>query len=69
MMERHKTLCNNHNELIFQLKQIKKRRQITSEEINELMDLIRFCKKQGQVMENRMRDYRSAIEGLGFKRC
>lgn len=36
--------------------------------INETLEYSRYCKKQGQHLENRARNYRRAIEGLGFQR-
>lgn len=35
---------------------------------DEIMDLVKLAKNDGCKMENRMMEYREAIEGLGFKR-
>ena len=64
------TLCNNHNQIIHNLQEIKK---LTKDAkiralVNDTLDFSRYCKKQGQRMENRMAKTRSAIESLGFKR-
>lgn len=60
------TLCNNHNTIIFLLKQYKKTGDV--ENINTCIEIARECKKQGQHMENRMKKYRTSIEKLGFVR-
>lgn len=62
----YETLCNNHNQVIFMLKQFKKTGDISL--INESIDYVRHCKKQGQHMERRLCQYRSALESLGFQR-
>lgn len=64
------TLCNNHNQIIHNLQEIKK---LTKDEkireiLNDTLDFSRYCKKQGQRMENRLKIYRGALEGCGFKR-
>lgn len=70
MAELYETLCNNHNQIMHNLKQIKK--LIKNEEVrkilNETLEISRYCKKQGQRMENRMRDYYDSILKLGFQR-
>lgn len=69
--EPYETLCNNHNQIMFNLKEIKKLVKGNKEAIeglNVCLEYVRYCKKQGQHMENRMRKYRSAIEELGFSR-
>lgn len=70
----YETLCNNHNQIIFNLKKIKEFIK-NKEEENNICDLINetraycmICKKQGQRMENRLRKYVSSIEKLNFKR-
>lgn len=60
------TLCNNHNHTVYLLQRYKKTGNI--EYVNQAIKLIRYCKKQGQHMENRLRKYRYAIEELGFTR-
>jgi hypothetical protein len=62
----YETLCNNHNQIIWNLTQFKKTGDINL--INESIDISRYCKKQGQRMENRMKQYRRSIEKLGFTR-
>lgn len=71
------TLCNNHNLVKHNLQQLKKiilsnkeniDREATRMLINETLDVVRYCKTQGQRMENRMGKYRRAIEDLGFIR-
>lgn len=66
----YSTLCNNHNQIMYNLGEIKK---LTKDAkirtlINETLEYSRYCKKQGQHLENRARNYRRAIEGLGFQR-
>lgn len=70
----YETLCNNHNQIIFNLKKIKEFIKNKEEEnnicnlINETKVYCMICKKQGQRMENRLRKYVSCIEKLNFKR-
>jgi len=54
--------------MIDRLRRIRNKKSFTNDEINEVLDIIYYAKKQGQKMENRMRKYRSAIESLGFQR-
>ena len=63
----YKTICNNHNEIIHLLKQMKHTKDIRPL-INEALDFVRYAKKQGQRMENRLTLYKETIEKLGFKR-
>ena len=60
------TICNNHNHVIFMLQQFKKTGDIWY--VDQSIKLIRYCKKQGQHMENRMAQTREAIESCGFER-
>lgn len=60
------TICNNHNHVMYMLKQYKKTGDLWY--VDQSIKLIRYCKKQGQHMENRMRKYRYAIESLGFEK-
>lgn len=64
------TLCNNNNWVQYKLKAVRK--QIKDPDIkfiiNECLDILRCMKKQGQHMENRLRDYVCGIERLGFER-
>jgi hypothetical protein len=62
----YETLCNNHNQIIWNLKQFKKTGDINL--INDSIEISKYCKKQGQRMENRMKQYRNSIEKLGFTR-
>lgn len=70
----YETLCNNHNQIIFNLKKIKEGIKNKEDEdtvcdlINETRTYCMICKKQGQRMENRLRKYVSCIEKLNFKR-
>ena len=65
-IEPYETICNNHNEVIYLLKEFKKTGDMWN--IDQALKLVRHCKKQGQSLENRLRAYVSAIEGLSFKR-
>lgn len=73
-LEFYDTLCNNHNQIIFNLKQVKNALKESNIDENTLKLLensiktCKYCKKQGQNMENRLRKYRNSIEKLGFKR-
>ena len=60
------TICNNHNHIIWMLKQYKKTGN--NWYIDQSIKLTRYCKKQGQKLENRAALYRRAIEACGFKR-
>ena len=60
------TICNNHNHVVFLLQQFKKTGDMWY--VDQAIKLVRFCKKQGQRMENRMNKVRTAIESCGFKR-
>lgn len=60
------TICNNHNHVIWMLQQYKKSGDTWY--IDQSIKLIRYCKKQGQHLENRLRKYLDAVVGLGFKR-
>lgn len=60
------TICNNHNEVMWMLREFKKTGDMWY--INQSIKLIKYCKKQGQSLENRLHAYVSAIEGLSFKR-
>ena len=64
------TLCNNHNEIISNLREIKKlvKDSKVREIINATLEISRFCKKQGQHMENRLKAYSQSIIDLGFER-
>lgn len=64
------TLCNNHNQIIHNLQEIKKLTKDSKirEILNDTLDFSRYCKKQGQHMENRLKSYKNAITELGFQR-
>lgn len=62
----YETICNNHLHTIWMLKQFKKTGDIWY--VDQAIKLIRYCKKQGQSMENRLHAYVSAIQGLSFQR-
>lgn len=36
--------------------------------LENIKELVEFAKERGQAMENRLKDYKDTIEGLGFKR-
>lgn len=73
-IEFYDTLCNNHNQIIFNLKQVKKVLKELNIDKNTLelvqisIETCKYCKKQGQRMEARLKRYRSAIESLNFVR-
>jgi DNA-directed RNA polymerase subunit RPC12/RpoP len=62
----YETICNNHLHTIWMLKQFKKTGDMWY--IDQSIKLIKYCKKQGQHMESRMAQTRSAIESCGYKR-
>ena len=64
------TLCNNHNQIVHNLQEIKKltKDDKIREILNDTLDFSRYCKKQGQRMENRLKSYKNAITELGFQR-
>lgn len=63
----YETICNNHLHTIWMLKQFKKTGDIWY--VDQSIKLIRYCKKQGQSLENRLKLYYDVFtEKLGFKR-
>lgn len=62
----HETICNNHNEVMWMLKEFKKTKDMWY--VDQSIKLIRHCKKQGQRMESHMAKTRSTLESLGYKR-
>ena len=60
------TICNNHNHVVFMLQQFKKTGDMWY--IDQSIKLVKYCKKQGQSLENRLRKYLDSILNLGFKR-
>ena len=69
--EYYETLCNNHNQVMFNLKQLKKNIKSEADRklVNETLALVRYCKWQGQRMEARLSRYYNAIIGLNFTRA
>ena len=73
-IEFYDTLCNNHNQIIFNLKQVKKVLKESNIDKNTLelvqisIETCKYCKKQGISMERRLKKYRLAIESLNFVR-
>ena len=65
-----KTLCNNHNQIIYNLKEMRKltKDKELRELITDTLNIVKYCKKQGQKMENRLTLYKEGIEKLGFER-
>lgn len=72
------TLCNNHNENIYEIERIMKyvkSLNISYIEKTNIYNMLqnvknrtKHCKKLGQRMENRLKKYRNSIESLGFTR-
>ena len=72
------TLCNNHNENIYEIERIMKyvkSLNILYVEKTNIYNMLqnvknrtKHCKKLGQRMENRLKKYRNSIESLGFTR-
>ena len=60
------TICNNHLHTIWMLKQFKKTGDMWY--VDQSIKLIRYCKKQGQSLENRLKKYLESIINLGFQR-
>ena len=65
-IEPYETICNNHNQIIWMLKEFKKTGDLWY--VDQSIKLTKFCKKQGQRMENHMAKTRSTIESLGYQR-
>lgn len=65
------TLCNNHNQIIHNLMEIKR---LTKDEhikaiAKETIEYSRYCKKQGQRMENRLKLWNDLVTNkMGYKR-
>jgi D-mannonate dehydratase len=64
------TICNNNLWVQYKIRELKKYIKDSDLRLllNECLDILRCMKVQGQHMENRMRDYISSIEKLGFER-
>ena len=77
-MEFRETLCNNHNDTIYDCTELIKAikgLKIASDSKNSIINRLKliknrskYCKKQGQRMENRLKLYRNSIEDLGFQK-
>ena len=69
MADFYETLCNNHNQIIHNLILMK---SASGEDLKALINItlqyVRYAKRQGIRMENRLKQYRNAIEDLGFTR-
>ena len=65
-IEPYETICNNHNQVMYMLKEFKKTGDIWY--VDQSIKLVRYCKKQGQSLENRLKKYLDSILDLGFKR-
>jgi hypothetical protein len=65
-IEPYETICNNHNQVMWMLKEFKKTGDMWY--VDQSIKLVRYCKKQGQHMENHMKKTRETIEGLGYQR-
>lgn len=68
-----KTLCERHDSIIECLEELKDYIDITESQtgiyhINELIKDVKEAKEAGERMEDRLMDYRVAIEKLGFER-
>jgi len=69
------SLCNRHNQIKFLINQIKKELRLKDCDkgniqhlLNDILAETREAKKSGQKMENRLKQYRSSIEDLGYVR-
>lgn len=64
-------ICTNHDFVLKRLRKIKKKYPNLPDLNQELDDCLLFintAKKQGRRMEKRLKQYRAAIETLGFVR-
>ena len=63
----YETICNNHLHTIWMLQQFKKTGDMWY--IDQSIKLIRYCKKQGQKMENRLYQWNDLVtRQMGYKR-
>ena len=61
------TICNNHNHVVWMLQQFKKTGDMWY--VDQSIKLVRYCKKQGQSLENRLKLYFDVFtRQLGFQR-
>lgn len=65
-IEPYETICNNHNQIMWMLKEFKKTGDIWY--VDQSIKLTRYCKKQGQSLENRLKLLKDGIESMGFQR-
>ena len=65
-IEPYETICNNHNEVMHLLKEFKRTGDMWN--IDQALKLVRYCKKQGQSLENRLKLLKDGIESMGFRR-
>lgn len=61
------TICNNHNEVMWMLREFKKTGDMWY--IDQSIKLIKYCKKQGQSLENRLSKWNDLVtRQMGYKR-
>ena len=61
------TICNNHNEVMWMLREFKKTGDMWY--IDQSIKLIKYCKKQGQSLENRLYKWNDLVtRQMGYKR-
>lgn len=65
-IEPYETICNNHNQIMWMLKKFKETKDMWY--VDQSIKLARFCKKQGQSLENRLKLLKDGIESMGFQR-
>lgn len=66
-IEPYETICNNHNQIVWMLKEFKKTGDIWY--VDQSIKLTRYCKKQGQSMENRLYKWNDIVtRQMGYKR-
>ena len=69
-------ICNNHDYIIKQIKQVikdlklpeVKNKESNINRLSECLEYLKAAKHQGKRMEKRLHHYRDAIESLGFIR-
>jgi len=69
------TICSRHNYLLSEIKYLKKQlktNKLTLEEsisiLNKISSEIKLANKSAQHMEDRLHEYKNAVESLGFER-
>ena len=66
-IEPYETICNNHNEIMHLLKEFKRTGDMWN--IDQALKLVRYCKKQGQSLENRLYKWNDLVtRQMGYKR-